>query len=282
MKCKKDSFDIESINNLSFISILLSSKNDTSSSSDKAIQLIEYQMCSLKKKWKKFFFYKEKESYFDEKRLICQESLTRSEMKSSTKHDSSSIEWNTCSENSKTSNTSIVEQSNKVQNPWNNAYSTKASRCSWIEVQTTNPFMDHGSVWRKKDSLNELSKKVLLQVLHIQITQIVIYPIHILHLIDGILFLGVIIVQIKRFKINQDTLLYLMNSPTINIVHITKIHLFHMIHQENQLTNKTNSSNKNKIDYRKQEPNNTCHIQPSQQQNRNCLQIKMRIGPTHF
>ena len=38
------------------------------------------------------------------------------------------------------------------------------------------------------------------------------------------------------------------------------------------------SSNENKIDHRKQKPNTICYIQPSQQQKRNYLQ--MRIGPT--
>ena len=33
------------------------------------------------------------------------------------------------------------------------------------------------------------------------------------------------------------------------------------------------SSNENAIDYRKQEPNTICYIEPSQQQKRNCLQM---------
>ena len=55
-------------------------------------------------------------------------------MKSSSKENSSSIECNAVSENSKTSKSSIVEQSNKLKNSWNNSYSTKASRCSCVVI----------------------------------------------------------------------------------------------------------------------------------------------------
>ena len=52
-KSKKDNFDIKSSNDSSFISILLSVNNDSTSSSDKWIQFIEYQMRNLKKKMEK-------------------------------------------------------------------------------------------------------------------------------------------------------------------------------------------------------------------------------------
>ena len=45
-----------------------------------------------------------------------------------------------------------------------------------------------------------------------------------------------------------------------------------------QIQKRNISSNENVIEYRKQEPNTICYIQPSQQQKRNCLQT--RIGPT--
>ena len=71
-----------------------------------------------------------------------------------------------------------------------------------------------------------------------------------------------------------------MNSATNTFVHITKMHLLHMIHHGNQWTNIKIilSSNENVIDYRRQEPNTFCYVQPSQQQKRNCLW--MRKGPT--
>ena len=54
-----------------------------------------------------------------------------------------------------------------------------------------------------------------------------------------------------------------MNSETINLIHITKIHSLHMIHHGNHLTIKK-SLNENKIDYKKQGPNTIYYIQPSQ------------------
>ena len=53
-----------------------------------------------------------------------------------------------------------------------------------------------------------------------------------------------------------------------------------MIHHGNQPESlkKNHSSNEKTIDYRKQEPNTICYIQPGQQQKRICLQ--MQIGPT--
>ena len=69
-----------------------------------------------------------------------------------------------------------------------------------------------------------------------------------------------------------------MNSATINLVLITKIHSLHMIHHGYKQTNIKNSLNENNTDYRKKDTNTICYIQPSQQQKRNCLQ--MRKGPT--
>ena len=50
------------------------------------------------------------------------------------------------------------------------------------------------------------------------------------------IFLGKVIIQMKRFQIMQDKIIHLMNSATIYFFHITKIHSLHMIHYENQLT----------------------------------------------
>ena len=61
--------------------------------------------------------------------------MSRLEMKSSTKDNSSSIAWNMFSENLKTSNSSIVEPSNKVKNSLNNSNPIKASRYSWMFKQ---------------------------------------------------------------------------------------------------------------------------------------------------
>ena len=47
-KSQKDSYDTKSSNDLSSSSILLSSDDESSSSNDERIQLIEYQMHSLK------------------------------------------------------------------------------------------------------------------------------------------------------------------------------------------------------------------------------------------
>ena len=89
---------------------------------------------------------------------------------------------------------------------------------------------------------------------------------------DGTMFLGNIIVHIKRFQMTQDIMIHIMNSPAIKIVHITKIYLLNTSNQENLFTNfKKKSLKENTIDDRKQEVNTTCYIQPSQQQKRNCL-----------
>ena len=93
-------------------------------------------------------------------------------------------------EDSKSSNSSIIGQSNKLKNSWNNSYSTKASSCSWTELQTNNSAEDQLSVWRTKDSLNEFSQKIIIQAPCIKITWTPIYPLHILHLMDGIIILG--------------------------------------------------------------------------------------------
>ena len=92
-------------------------------------------MCSLKKtitklrtKRKAFALMKKMKS--SRKSQKTKSIILQSEMKSSTKDYFSLIKWNDFSENSKTSNSSDVEQSNKVKNSWNNLYSTKASRCS--------------------------------------------------------------------------------------------------------------------------------------------------------
>ena len=76
--------------------------------------------------------------------------ISRSGTKSSTKDNSSSIQWNTSVENSKTSNTSIVEPSNDVKQSWNNSNSAKASSCSWTEVQTKTQVVNQSSSWGGK------------------------------------------------------------------------------------------------------------------------------------
>ena len=81
-------------------------------------------------------------------------------MKSSTKENSLYIQWNTSLENSKASNTSIVEPSNKIKKIWNNSNFAKALSCLWTEVQAKNQFVNQLSSWGEKDSLNELSKKI--------------------------------------------------------------------------------------------------------------------------
>ena len=71
-------------------------------------------------------------------------------MKSSTKDNSSSIQWYTSVENAKTSNSSIVEPSNDVKQSCNDSNSAKASSCSWTEVQTKNQFVNQSSSWGEK------------------------------------------------------------------------------------------------------------------------------------
>ena len=77
--------------------------------------------------------------------------ISQSELKLLSKDNSSSIEQNMISENSKARKSSIVERSNIVKNSWSNSNSTKALNCSWTEVQTKNTFVDQSSVWQKKN-----------------------------------------------------------------------------------------------------------------------------------
>ena len=60
----------------------------------------------------------------------------------------------------------------------------------------------------RKIYLMNYPKKIVHQVLQIQITQILIYPLHNLLQMDRIIFLGNVIVQIKRFQITQDIIIH--------------------------------------------------------------------------
>ena len=77
--------------------------------------------------------------------------ILQSGMKSSTKDNSSSIQWNTSVENSKKSKSSIAETSKEVKNSCNNSNLAKASSCSWMEVQTKTQFVNQSSFWKKKN-----------------------------------------------------------------------------------------------------------------------------------
>ena len=82
------------------MSILLSSDNESSSSSDEHIQLIEYQMCCLKKKIAKLrkktkAILMKKKIKSSRKSQKIKSNILQSGMKSSTKENSSSIQWNT-------------------------------------------------------------------------------------------------------------------------------------------------------------------------------------------
>ena len=138
------------------MSILLSSDNESSSSSNKRIQLIEYQMHSLKKEIEKL--RKKRKAVLIKKKIKpsrepqkTKSNILRLGIKSSAKDNSSSIQWNISLENSKTSHGSIVEPSNKVKKSWNDSNSAKTSSCSWTEVKTKNPLVNQSSSWGKKN-----------------------------------------------------------------------------------------------------------------------------------
>ena len=100
---------------------MISSNDDISSSSDKHIQLIAYQMHCLKKKMeilreKNVAILMKKRTKSSRKSQKTESIISQSEMKKSSKDTYSSIERNAISENSKTSNSTIVEQTNKVKN----------------------------------------------------------------------------------------------------------------------------------------------------------------------
>ena len=154
-KSQKDIYDTESSNDSSSSSILLSSDNESISSSNERIQSIEYQMSSLKKKIeilrteRKAILMKKKIKSARKSQKI-KSYILRTGMKSLVKDNYSSIQWNTISENSKTSNSLILEPSNEVKYSWNNSNSTKASSCPWTEVQTKTQYVNQSSFWEKK------------------------------------------------------------------------------------------------------------------------------------
>ena len=114
------------------------------------IQLIEYQMCNLKMKIEKLrkkrkLILTKKKIKSSRKSQMIKSNISQPGMKSLRKHNSSSIQWSTSLENSRTSNSSIVEPSNKEKKSWNNSNFAKASSCSWTEVQTKNQFVNQSS-----------------------------------------------------------------------------------------------------------------------------------------
>ena len=194
--------------------------------------------------------------------------ISLSGMKSSTNDNSSSIQWNTFSENSKTSNSSIVQPSNKVKNSWNNSNSTKASSCLWTEIQIKNPFVNQSSSWGKKDSLNELSKKIIFTSYSIYLTTEISTSSSTSNRLDNI--------SGKCYHLNQKIPNNARYNNSFNEISNNQFRAYY----QNSFTSydsswksankykKINiSSNENTIDYRKKEPNTICYIKPSQQQN---------------
>ena len=102
------------------MSILLSLDNESSSSSDGCIQLIEHQILSLQKKIEKLRKKRQAKSTREKikssrKSQKIKSNILQPGMKSSTNDNSSSNQWKMSLKNSKTSNSSIVESSNKVK-----------------------------------------------------------------------------------------------------------------------------------------------------------------------
>ena len=106
-KSQKISYDTKLSNDSSSISILLSSENESSSSNNELIQLIEYQIRNLKKKIEKLRKKRKgismkKNSKSSRESQKIKSNISRSGMKLSTKDNFSSIQWNTSVENSRT------------------------------------------------------------------------------------------------------------------------------------------------------------------------------------
>ena len=98
-KSKKNTYDTKSSNDLSSSSILLSSDNESSFSSNEHIQLIEYQMRSLKKKREKL---RKKMKAISMKKKIKSARKSQKIKSDISQDNSSSIQWNTSVENSRT------------------------------------------------------------------------------------------------------------------------------------------------------------------------------------